>query len=147
MAVFSKLVGSRSRGIQILDHLAPVEGNLRTVQQIAGRVWCFHPVKGDQLIGLLGSISVGDPKILKLMGSGNIGLAGHEQGRTAAGEKLQPLTVVFPFDETQNTHAIGVGGEENVVKTETQQTFVNGLLGFITLGIYTPLEARVYCSK
>ena len=30
----------------------------------------------------------------------------------------------------------------NVVKTETQQTFVNGLLGFITLGIYTPLEAR-----
>ena len=31
----------------------------------------------------------------------------------------------------------------NVVKTETQQTFVNGLLGFITLGIYTPLEACV----
>ncbi|WP_432432924.1 Bor/Iss family lipoprotein, partial [Escherichia coli] len=24
---------------------------------------------------------------------------------------------------------------------------VNGLLGFITLGIYTPLEARVYCSQ
>ena len=23
----------------------------------------------------------------------------------------------------------------------------NGLLGFITLGIYTPLEARVYCSQ
>ena len=38
------------------------------------------------------------------------------------------------------------GGAENVVKTETQQTFVNGLLGFITLGIYTLLEARVYCS-
>ena len=34
----------------------------------------------------------------------------------------------------------------NVVKQKTQQTFVNGLLGFITLGIYTPLEARVYCS-
>ena len=30
------------------------------------------------------------------------------------------------------------GGAENVVKTETQQTFVNGLLGFITLGIYAP---------
>ena len=38
------------------------------------------------------------------------------------------------------------GGAENVVKTETQQTFVNGLLGFITLGI-APLEARVYCSQ
>ena len=36
------------------------------------------------------------------------------------------------------------GGAENVVKNETQQTFVNGLLGFITLGIYTPLEAH-YC--
>ena len=36
----------------------------------------------------------------------------------------------------------------SIVKTETQQeTFVNGLLGFITLGIYTPLEARVYCSQ
>ena len=34
-----------------------------------------------------------------------------------------------------------VAAQENVVKTETQQTFVNGLLGFITLGIYTPLEA------
>ena len=33
------------------------------------------------------------------------------------------------------------GGAENVVKQKTQQTFVNGLLGFITLGIYTPLEA------
>ena len=30
------------------------------------------------------------------------------------------------------------GGAENVVKTETQQTFVNGLLSFITLNIYTP---------
>ena len=28
----------------------------------------------------------------------------------------------------------------------SQQTFVNGLLGFITLGIYTPLEACV-CSQ
>ena len=37
--------------------------------------------------------------------------------------------------------AAKICGAENVVKTETQQTFVNGLLGFITLGIYTPLEA------
>ena len=36
------------------------------------------------------------------------------------------------------------GGAENVVKAETQQTFVNGLLGFfIALGIYTPLGACV----
>ena len=36
---------------------------------------------------------------------------------------------------------------QKMLATETQQTFVNGLLGFITLGIYTPLEARVYCSQ
>ena len=29
------------------------------------------------------------------------------------------------------------GGAENVVKTETQQTFVNGLLGFITRHLYS----------
>ena len=39
------------------------------------------------------------------------------------------------------------GGAENVVKTETQQTFVNGLLGFITLKHLYSLEARVYYSQ
>ena len=34
------------------------------------------------------------------------------------------------------------GGAEMLLK-QKQQTFVNGLLGFITLGIYTPLEARM----
>ena len=40
-----------------------------------------------------------------------------------------------------------VAAQKMLVKTETQQTFVNGLLGFITLGIYTRPEARVYCSQ
>ena len=36
------------------------------------------------------------------------------------------------------------GGAENVVKTETQQTFVNGLLGFITFRyLYSAGSARV----
>ena len=34
-----------------------------------------------------------------------------------------------------------VAAQKMLLKQETQQTFVNGLLGFITLGIYTPLEA------
>ena len=37
------------------------------------------------------------------------------------------------------------GGAENVVKTEPSKT--KWIAGFITLGIYTPLEARVYCSQ
>ncbi len=39
------------------------------------------------------------------------------------------------------------GGADKVVSTEVQQTFVNGLLGVVTFGIYTPREARVYCAK
>ena len=35
------------------------------------------------------------------------------------------------------------GGAENVVKTETQQTFVNGLLGFYCFETFSSLEARV----
>ena len=38
------------------------------------------------------------------------------------------------------------GGAENVVKTETQQTFVSGCR-FVTLGIYAPLRARCVCSQ
>ena len=37
------------------------------------------------------------------------------------------------------------GGAENVVKTETQQTFVNGLPA-VHLGIYTSAGSVVYCS-
>ena len=36
------------------------------------------------------------------------------------------------------------GGTENVVKTETQQTFVNGLSVLCPGILYAPLEARVY---
>lgn len=39
------------------------------------------------------------------------------------------------------------GGADKVVRTEVQQTFGDGLLGFITFGIYTPRDARVYCAK
>ena len=39
-----------------------------------------------------------------------------------------------------------VAAQKMLLKTETQQTFVNGLLGFITLGIYTRWK-RVYCSQ
>ena len=36
------------------------------------------------------------------------------------------------------------GSAENIyLKQETSKHSINGLLGFITLGIYTPLEARV----
>ena len=64
----------------------------------------------------------------------------------AVAPKPSPIISSF-LNWAENCRCSRCGGAENVVKTETQQTFVNGLLGFITLGIYTPLEARVYCSQ
>lgn len=39
------------------------------------------------------------------------------------------------------------GGTDKVAKVEVQQTFLNGVLRAVTLGIYTPREARVYCKS
>ena len=52
-------------------------------------------------------------------------------------------------EETVDARAKICGGAENVVKTETQQTFVNGLLGFYYFRhfILRWREARVYCSQ
>ena len=73
------------------------------------------------------------------------------QNKPAAVAPRKPSPIISSFLELgrrENCRCSQIcGGAENVVKTETQQTFVNGLLGFITLGIYTPLEARVYCSQ
>ena len=73
------------------------------------------------------------------------------QNKPAAVAPKKPSPIISSFLELgreENIDAAKIcGSAENVVKTETQQTFVNGLLGFITLGIYTPLEARVYCSQ
>ena len=40
-----------------------------------------------------------------------------------------------------------VAAQKMLLKQKPSKAFVNELLGFITLGIYTPLEARVYCSQ
>ena len=38
------------------------------------------------------------------------------------------------------------GGADKVASVEVQQTFVNGFFSVITMGIYTPRSARVYCT-
>ena len=58
------------------------------------------------------------------------------------------ITIISSFLELGRKHQILTKfvAAQKMLK-QKQQTFVNGLLGFITLGIYTPLEARVYCSQ
>ena len=66
----------------------------------------------------------------------------------SSAETITPSFLRFWGGQKKTVDAAKIcGGAENVIKTETQQTFVNGLLGFITLSIYTPLEAHVYCSQ
>ena len=62
------------------------------------------------------------------------------QNKPAAVAPKETITqyVVSGIGQKKTVDAAKIcGGAENVVKTETQQTFVNGLLGFITLGIYS----------
>tara|TARA_B110000858_G_C17465481_1_gene320410 strand:- start:148 stop:441 length:294 start_codon:yes stop_codon:yes gene_type:complete len=38
-------------------------------------------------------------------------------------------------------------GSENVAKIERSNTFLNWFVGFLSSGIYTPQQSRVYCNK
>lgn len=38
------------------------------------------------------------------------------------------------------------GSEENIQAVETKTTFLDGLIGLVTLTIYTPREYTVYCK-
>jgi len=38
-------------------------------------------------------------------------------------------------------------GAENIVKIETEHTLMNGLLGAISFGLYTPRQYRVICRR
>ena len=72
------------------------------------------------------------------------------QNKPAAVAPKETIThhfFVSGIGQKKTVDAAKICGGAMLLKTETQQTFVNGLLGFITLGIYTPLEARVYCSQ
>lgn len=65
-----------------------------------------------------------------------------------------------PSQETRQTffiHGIGqsqtidaaqvCGSADKVIRTEVQESGMDVFLRVITFGIYTPREARVYCSK
>ncbi|ELB2793993.1 Bor family protein [Aeromonas dhakensis] len=81
-------------------------------------------------------------------------------GCAQQGFTVHPGTAVTPTKEvTHHFFISGLGqsknvdaaaickGADKVVRVEAQHTFVNGLLGAITFGIYTPREARVYCAS
>lgn len=61
-------------------------------------------------------------------------------------EEMQTFFVAG-LGQTQTIDAAAVcGGADNVVKVERVTSFLNGVLAILT-GIYTPYDAKVYCSK
>ena len=68
-------------------------------------------------------------------------------------------TIVSPpnYEESESFYFVGLVGERHVNVTEicgdkevtqmqSQQTFTNGFIGVITLGIYTPHTVKVWCK-
>jgi hypothetical protein len=62
-------------------------------------------------------------------------------------EVMQPF-FVSGIGQTQEMNPVGVcGGVENIAKIETHMSFMDGFLGAISSGIYTPRQATVYCVR
>ena len=65
------------------------------------------------------------------------------QNKPAAVAPKETIThhfFVSGIGQKKTVDAALVAAQKMLLKQKTQQTFVNGLLGFITLGIYTPLK-------
>lgn len=61
-------------------------------------------------------------------------------------EKSQPF-FIYGLGQTKEINAIKVCRDNGVHHITTQQTFVDGLLGVITLGIYSPRTVAIYCNN
>jgi hypothetical protein len=72
---------------------------------------------------------------------------------TEDGERLIPMKegtshfFVAGIGQTKEISAVQVCDERPVVAVETSYSFVDGLLGAITYGIYYPRSYTIYCGK
>jgi hypothetical protein len=61
-------------------------------------------------------------------------------------EEMQTFFINGLF-QTQTMDAAAVcGGSSKVMKVERTDSFLNGVVRFLTQGLYTPYDAKVYCS-
>lgn len=69
------------------------------------------------------------------------------QSGTLTKEEMQTF-FVSGLGQTQSMNASEIcGGPDKVVKVERTTSFINGLLGMLSQGIYSPQDAKVYCLK
>lgn len=74
----------------------------------------------------------------------NMGRTGSAMPKT---DNMQTF-FVYGLGQNQTINAAEVcGGANKVAKVESKMTFLNGLLGGLTFGIYTPRQAMVYCTR
>ena len=66
---------------------------------------------------------------------------------TPATNKMQPFFVGGIGQEQTMNAAEVCGGVDKIAKVETQLTFLDGALGGISYGIFTPRQAKVYCTE
>ncbi|MED5463731.1 MAG: Bor family protein [Myxococcota bacterium] len=60
---------------------------------------------------------------------------------------MQPFFLAGIFQSANLDASQICGGADKVAKVETEISFFNGLLAVVTIGFFTPLQAKVYCSN
>lgn len=76
--------------------------------------------------------------------STQVALVNGSDGRLVK-EEMQTF-FVNGVGQTQSLDAAAIcGGADKVVKVETMYSPLNWLLGFLSYGIYTPRDAKIYC--
>ena len=62
-------------------------------------------------------------------------------------QQMQPF-FLSGLGQTKTMDAAAIcGGADKVAKVEAHLRFIDGLLGSVTYGIFTPRSAKVYCLK
>lgn len=64
----------------------------------------------------------------------------------ADADKMQTFFVSGLGQEQEINAAEVCQGKANVASIQTQSSFINNVLGFVSSGIYTPRQIRVYCK-
>jgi hypothetical protein len=93
----------------------------------------------------------------KLLTIGLIGLIGGCSTVTISPKGTGKIVSKPTYEDSRPFYFFGLAGEQHVdvqevcsgksaIQMQSQQTFVDGLLGGITLGIYAPHSVKVWCE-
>jgi hypothetical protein len=71
-----------------------------------------------------------------------------QSGQSTSSHSQMQHFFVSGLGQTQSVDTAAVcGGADKVAKVERSMSVLNGLLSMLSSGIYTPYEAKVYCTN